>query len=137
MTIQRFSSRGWAFLLAVCFVGSAGIRPQTAFALPSGSVAVFQPAAIREAQVEKVMSVLARPEARLQLRLAGISRKELRDRVAKMDDSQLEWAAQRADQVKAGGFLGIIIALLVIAILVVILLWLLNKDVDVDVHDKH
>ena len=57
--------------------------------------------------------------------------KELRGRVERMDDSQLTWAAARADQIKAAGILGVIIALLVIAILVVILVWLLDRRVDV------
>lgn len=134
MKIHRFGNKALALVLAVCFVWVGGIRPEAASALPSESMSVFQPAAVREAQVEKVMGLLSRPDAKLQLHLAGISRQELRERLDKMDDSQLEWAAQRADQVKAGGVWGIVVAVLVIAILVVVLIWLVDAaDTDVDI----
>lgn len=136
MNINRFSASGVALAVALCFTAVNGVRPQSAFALPSESVMTFQPASVREAQMEKVMSILARPDAQIQMRLAGIPQKELRSRVARMDDSQLEWASQRVDQIKAAGVLGIIIAVLVIAILVVILIWLVDKDVDVHVKDN-
>lgn len=130
MAMMRFLNRGLAVVLAVCFTWVGGIMPKPALALPSESVATFQPAAVREAQMQKVLGVLSRPDARIQLRLAGISQDELQTRVARMDDSQLEWASQRADQVQAAGVLGIVIAVLVIAILVVILIWLVDRDVD-------
>ncbi len=135
MTLKRFSLPGLAFALTVCFTWVSGIRPQTAFALPSESVTTFQAAPERQAQMEKVLSMLSRPDAKLQMRLAGIPEKDLRRRIEQMDDSQLQWAAERSDQVKAAGFLGVIIALLVIAILVVILIWLVDKDVDVHIKD--
>ena len=136
MTMKRFSTPVLAFALAACFTWVDGIHPPAAFALPSESVTTFQPTAQRQAQIEKVLRILARPDARIQMRLAGIPEKELRGRIERMDDSQLTWASARADQIKAAGFLGVIIALLVIAILVVILLWLVNKDVDVHIKDK-
>ena len=135
MTMKRFSVPIVALTLAACFTWVNGIRPPAAFALPSESVTTFQPAAERQAQMEKVLSILSRPEARIQMKLAGIPEKELRGRLEKMDDSHLTWAAARADQIQAAGVLGIIIALLVIAILIVILIWLVDKDVDVHVKD--
>lgn len=135
MTMRRFPVPGLAFLLTLCFTWVDGIRPPAAFALPSESVTTFQPAAERQAQMERVLSILSRPEARIQMRMAGIPEKELRGRIERMDDSQLTWAAARADQIKAAGILGVIIALLVIAILIVILIWLVDKDVDVHVKD--
>lgn len=131
MTLKRFAAPALAFALAACFTWVEGIRPPVAFALPSESVTTFQPTAQRQAQIEKVLGILSRPDARIQMRLAGIPEKELRGRVERMDDSQLTWAAARADQIKAAGILGVIIALLVIAILVVILVWLLDRRVDV------
>ena len=135
MMMRRFAIPGLAFALTVCFTWVGGIRPQSAFALPSESVTTFQPASERQAQMEKVLAILSRPDARIQMRLAGIPQKELRGRLERMDDSQLQWASERADQIKAAGILGVIIALLVIAILVVILIWLVDKDVDVHVKD--
>jgi len=135
MTMKRFSVPIVALTLAACFTWVNGIRPPAAFALPSESVTTFQPAAERQAQMEKVLSILSRPEARIQMKLAGIPEKELRGRLEKMDDSHLTWAAARADQIQAAGVLGLIIALLVIAILIVILIWLVDKDVDVHVKD--
>ena len=135
MTMKRFSVPIVALALAACFTWVNGIRPPAAFALPSESVTTFQPAAERQAQMEKVLSILSRPEARIQMKLAGIPEKELRGRLERMDDSHLTWAAARADQIQAAGVLGLIIALLVIAILIVILIWLVDKDVDVHVKD--
>ena len=136
MRMKRYAHPGLVLSVAVCFCWVSGIRPPAAYAMPSESVTMFQSAAARETQIEKVMHVLSRPDAQVQLRLAGIRKQDLRRRVERMEDSQLEWAAQRADQIQTAGFLGLIIALLVIAILIVLLLWMLNKDVDVDVHDK-
>lgn len=135
MTMRGFSTPALAFALTVCFTWAQGVRPRNAFALPSESVTTFQPASERQAQMEKVLSILSRPDARIQMRLAGIPQEELRGRLERMDDSQLKWASERAGQIKAAGILGVIIALLVIAILVVILVWLVDKDVDVHVKD--
>ena len=112
------------------------VSPGRAFALPSESVSAFQAGSCREAQIEKIMSVLSRPEAQVHLRTAGIDPTGLRGQLAKLDDAQLATVAEKADAVKAGGFLGLIIALLVIAILVVILIYLLNKDIEIKDKDK-
>ena len=117
----------WAFWLGAC--------PSGAFAFPSGSVSTFQDPAVRDRQIEKIVQALSRPEARIHLRMSGINPKELPQKLAKLDDSQLAFIAQKSEGVKAGGILGVIIALLVIAILVVILIWLLS-DKEVKVVEK-
>ncbi len=89
-------------------------------------------AAIREAQIEKIMTVLSHPKAQLNLRMAGISQTQLREGLSKLDDAQLTMVAQKADSVKAGGILGVIIALLVIAILVIIVIMLMDKEVKIE-----
>lgn len=128
--------------LATCMAVWAlwmAISPGRTWASPSESlptVLASNPEAQREAQIEKIMGVLSRPEAQVQLRAAGIWPDHLREKLSKLDDTQLAMVADKADTVQAGGVLGLIIALLVIAILIVILIYLLNKDVEIKDEDK-
>lgn len=118
----------WALVLGAC--------PTGAWAFPSASSPVFQGTGEREAMVESILSVLSRPQAQIHLRMAGIRPSELKDQLLQLDDAQLADVAARAETIKAGGdALGIVIVLLVIAILFVILIYLLDKDVEI-VDDK-
>ena len=117
----------WALVL--------GSSPGGAIAMPTASVAGFQTAAMREAQVAQIMSSLAHPRAQLPLRLAGITPAQLRERLATLNDTQLAAVAHKAEGVKAGGQLEVLIVLLVLAIIIVIVLYAAGKDVVVK--DKH
>src|SRR3989338_5916535 len=105
------------------------IPPSNAFAMPSASVTAFDSASLRQAQMNKIMSELSRPEARAHLMLMGISQNELKEKLAQLDDTQLAGVANKADAVKVAGDagLGIIITLLVIAILAIIFVRLANN----------
>ena len=105
------------------------IPPSNAFAMPSASVTAFDGASLRQAQMNKIMSELSRPEARAHLMLMGISQNELKEKLAQLDDTQLAGVANKADAVKVAGDagLGIIITLLVIAILAIIFVRLANN----------
>ncbi len=109
----------WAVLI--------GLFSSRAAAMPTDSLAVSAAASTREAQIEKIVSVLSRPEAQIHLRAAGIRQPELRVRLSKLNDSQLTILAQRADTLKAAGELGLLIFALVVAILIVIFVMLLKK----------
>ena len=113
----------WAAIISV--------PPSNAFAFPSGSLSVSSAPGVRDAQINKVMSILSRPDAQLHLRLMRIDEKEVRSALAKLDDAQLAQVARKADTVKAAGdgALGVIIALLVITLLVVLIINLSNKRV--------
>ncbi|MBI3333248.1 MAG: PA2779 family protein [Candidatus Omnitrophica bacterium] len=130
MTTQRLLNprlaalmAGWALLM--------GVSPGRAFAMPTGSLVALQTASDRDARIEKIMGILSRPAAQIHLRAAGISQAQLREGLSKLDDDQLAAVARRAEVVKAGGELGIIIALLVVAILVIIVIQLLDKDIEI------
>ncbi len=119
----------WAVALWTAFVS---IPPSSVHAFPSESLAILQPVSLREAQIDKVMSVLSRPEARLHMRLMRIDESQVRDSLAKLDDAELAQVAERADSVKAaGGALGIVIALLVIVLLVVLIMNISDKKIEI------
>jgi hypothetical protein len=105
------------------------IPPSNAFAMPSASVTAFDIVSLRQAQMNKIMSELSRPEARTHLMLMGISQNELKAKLTQLDDAQLASVAKKADAVKVAGDagLGIIITLLVIAILAIIFVRLANN----------
>jgi hypothetical protein len=69
--------------------------------------------------------------------MAGIGPEDLQTRLAQLDDSQLAFVADRAEMVNAAGDsgLGIVIGLLVIAILVIVLIKLMDKEIEIK--DKH
>lgn len=104
--------------------------PSNASAMPSSSVAAFDNAAARQAQMNHIMTEFARPEARAHLMLMGISRNDLKEKLNSLDDVQLAYVSDKADAVKAAGDagLGIIITILVIAILTIIFIRLHNHE---------
>ncbi len=117
----------WALIL--------GSSPGGAVAMPTGSVAQLQSTAVREAQIAQILGVLDHPCAQWHLRLAGVTPAQMREDLATLDDTQLASIAHKAQAVKAGGQLEILIVLLVIAILAVVILYAAGKDVVVK--DKH
>lgn len=120
----------WMMALWMALVS---IPPSNAFAFPSESLSTVQSVSLREAQIDKVMSVLSRPEARLHMRLMRINENQVRDSLVKLDDAELAQVAQRADSVKAAGDfgLGLLITLLVIVLLVVLIVDLSNKKIEI------
>ena len=117
--------------IAAC-LGAASIAPTPILALPSESIVAVEPSGLRAAHLETIMEALARPAARIHLRAMGISQTQLRSQLSQLDDTQLARVADQAQTIKAAGNgLDIVIALLVIGILLVILLYLLNKDIEI------
>ncbi len=127
MMTQRLLNPRFALILAVWAV-LMGVFSGRASAMPRGSLGL-SPAvsSTRTAQIERIMTVLSKPEAQVHLRAMGIRLPELRSRLSKLDDAQLARMAQKADTVKAGGQLGLLIAALVIAILIVIFIAIVKR----------
>lgn len=117
----------WALVIGV----SPVVSPGQASALPTASVVSVQTASARDTQIEKIVSALSTPRAQVHLRMAGINPAKLREKLARLDDAQLNRVAQKADAVKAGGELGLIIALLVLTILIIVVIKLMNKDIEI------
>lgn len=107
------------FIIGVAPRVDAGLSPSVAVALSD-----------RAADLGTVQKVLETKMVRERLVEFGFTPDEVRARLERLDDRQLHGLAMRLDELKTGGdALGIIIALLVIAILVVILLQLTDHKV--------
>ena len=126
---RYFLNRKFVLALAL-WAGFLGILPSSSFAFPSESLSLAVTSSAREAQVSHILSVLSRPEAQVHLRLMGVHQDQIEKSLSKLDDSQLQRIAEKADAVKVGGDgLGIIIALLVIVLLVVLIVNLTGKKI--------
>lgn len=96
--------------------------PPDALALPSESVSTLEGSSARVAQIEKIMSVLDRPEAQIHLMTMGISKSQLREQLSQLDDTQLALVSEEADQIKAAGdSVGLVIGVLLIILLVILI----------------
>jgi uncharacterized membrane protein len=84
----------------------------------------------RTADLQKIQTVLESKVVRQRLEDFGLTPEEINTRLAKLSDDQLHQLATKVDAlIPAGDGLGIVIALLVIAILAVILIYLLNHRI--------
>ena len=84
----------------------------------------------READLEKVRQVLETRIVRERLEALGFGQDEIQERLDALNDEQLHQLAVQIDDLKVGGdALGIIIALLVIAILVVLFIKLTEHKI--------
>lgn len=108
------------YLIAAMFI--IGIAPKAEAGLaPSELIAMSQ--FDRASDLEKVQSVLEVKMVSERLGQLGLSTDEIQQRLHSLSDQQIHKLALQLDDIKAGGDgLGIVIALLVIAILIVILL---------------
>ena len=105
--------------------GRAMLVPSTATATEQGTG--FD----RTADLQKVQSVLESKVVRQRLEDYGLTAEEINARLTQLSDAQVHQLASQIDAlIPAGdGGLGIVIALLVIAILVVILVYLMGNRV--------
>ena len=116
----------------VLWMAILSMAPSNAFAFPSQSLSVLEPASLRDAQINQIMSVLSRPEAQLHLRMMGMNQTQVKDALAKLDDAQLAQVADKANAVKAvGDGLGIVIVILVIVLLFVVIVKLMDKRIEI------
>lgn len=85
----------------------------------------------RNADMEKIQSVLELKVVKQRLHDLGFSDEEIRTRLSQLSDQQIHSLAMQIDQLRVGkdSALGVIIALLIIAILVVVLLQLMGHKV--------
>jgi hypothetical protein len=125
MRVPFFRQVAW-YLVGAMFI--IGIAPKTE--------AGFSPSAMidaevsREADLAKVQQIIETKMVRERLEKLGFTADEVASRLSQLSDQQLHQVAQNLDDIKVGGNgLGIIIALLVIAILVVLLIQLTGHRV--------
>jgi hypothetical protein len=117
-----------AFYLA-CAMFLIGIAPRVDASF-SPSVVIPLAKTDRAADLATVQKALEMKMVRERLADLGFTYEEIQGRISQLSDQQLHSAAQQLDDLKVGGDgLGIIIALLVIAILVVLVLQLTGHRV--------
>jgi hypothetical protein len=128
MRIPLMKQIAWYLVFAMFILG---IAPRVDAGLaPSEVIALAQ--IDRQADLGKIQKVLETKMIRDRLEQYGLTQDEVNARLSQLSDQQMHNFALQLDTLKVGGDgLGIVIALLVIAILVVILLYLLGHRVEV------
>ena len=116
----------WYLVFAMFVIG---IAPRVDAALaPSEIVALSQ--VDRQADLGKIQKVLETKMIRERLAQYGMTQDEVNTRLSQLSDQQLHKFALQIDDLKVGGDgLGIVIALLVIALLVVLIIQLTGHRV--------
>jgi hypothetical protein len=116
----------WYLVVAMFIIGIAP-KVDAGFA-PSEIIPYAQ--ADRNSDIDKIQKIIETKAVSTRLLQLGFTTEEVKNRLAQLSDQQLHQVASQLDDLKAGGdVLGVIIALLVIAILVVILLNLTGHKV--------
>jgi hypothetical protein len=111
------------FILGIVPKVDAGLAPSEVIALQQVD---------RQADLAKIQKVIESKMIRERLEQYGLTQEEINARLSQMSDQQIHNFALNLDDLKVGGDgLGIVIALLVIAILVVVLLYLTGHRVSV------
>jgi hypothetical protein len=117
----------WYLVFAMFIIGIAP-KVEAGFA-PSEAIALSK--VDRAADLERIQKTLETKMIKDRLERLGFTQDEINNRLAQLSDQQIHQLALQLDDLKVGkgDALGIIIALLVIAILVVILLQLTGHRV--------
>ncbi len=112
---------GWFFVFnsAPALAGLVGSKPA------SESLAMN-----REEDIAKIQRVLESKQLQEKLRAYGLTKEEIERKLSELNDEQIHTLAKASDKVLAGGDgVGLAIGILIVAILLVILLKLLNKEI--------
>jgi hypothetical protein len=127
---MKIPFRKWItwYLVVAMFV--IGITPRV-FAGFSPSEVIGLSPADRSSDLQKIQKFLEMKMVGERLKDFGFTPDEIRSRLNQLSDPQVHQLAMQIDNLKVGGndALGILVALLVIAILVVILVWLLGHRI--------
>ena len=127
MRVPLMKQISW-YLAIVMFIIGIAPRVDAAFA-PSEIMGLAH--ADRSVDLERIQKVLEVKAVGERLKQLGFTPEEIQSRLSQLSDQQIHQIALQLDNLKVGkdGALGIIIALLVIAILVVVLLKLTGHKV--------
>lgn len=127
MSIPFMKQISWYLVVAMFIIG---IAPRVDAGLaPSEIIALSQTE--RATDITKIQKVLELKAVSERLTQLGLAQEEIKNRLDQLSDQQIHQAALQLDDLKVGqgDVLGIIIALLVIAILLVILLNITGRKV--------
>ena len=116
------------YLVVAMFV--IGITPRVYAGFSPSEVIGLSPAD-RSSDLQKIQKFLEMKMVGERLKDFGFTPDEIQSRLNQLSDPQVHQLAMQIDNLKVGGndALGILVALLVIAILVVILVWLLGHRI--------
>lgn len=117
----------WYLIVAMFIIGVAP-RLEAAF-VPSEAVRLAS--TDRAQDLEKIQAVLEQKIVKQRLQDLGFTEEEIKSRLSELSDQQIHNLAMQIDQLRVGkgDALGVIIALLIIAILIVVLLQLMGHKV--------
>jgi hypothetical protein len=125
MRIPLMKHLSWYLIIAMFIIG---IAPKAdAGIAPSEIIAMSQ--VDRTADIEKIQKVLEMKMVRERLEKLGFAQDEIQSKLSSLSDQQMHNLALQIDEIKVGGDLGIVIALLVIVILVVLFIQLTGHRV--------
>ena len=127
MRIPLMKHLSWYLIIAMFIIG---IAPKADAGIAPSEIIVMSQVD-RAADLGKIQNVLEMKMVRERLEKLGFAQDEIQTKLGSLSDQQMHNLALQIDEIKAGGDsgLGIVIALLVIAILFVLLLWLMDHKV--------
>jgi hypothetical protein len=118
----------WTLVVTTCVIG--WFPPEgSAMLAPATSATVSDPG--RAEDLQSVQRVLENKLVQQRLEDLGLTPEEVNAKLDRLSDAQLHQMAAQIDALMPGGELGLIIALLVIAILVVIFIYLLDHRIEI------
>jgi len=125
MRVPLMKHLSWYLIIAMFIIGiapkaDAGIAP---------SEIIIMSQVDKTADLGKIQKVLEMKMVRERLEKLGFTQDEIQSKLSSLSDQQMHNLALQIDDIKAGGDLGIVIALLVIVILVVLLIQLTGHRV--------
>jgi hypothetical protein len=116
----------WYMVMAMLLLG---ITPKVDARFSPSEVYNDSPAD-RNSDLQKIQKVLESKMVMERLRALGFSPDEIRVKLAQLDDKQVHQMAQKVDEFNVGGDGGeVLIAILLIAILVVLIIYLLGHKI--------
>lgn len=116
-------------LVVVMFLFGIAPRVEAGFS-PSEFIAMQQ--TDRDSDITKIQKLIEAKVIKERLEKLGFTETEIQSRLDRLSDQELHQLALQVDQLKTGGDgLGVIIALLVIAILVVVLLKITGHKIEI------
>jgi hypothetical protein len=127
MRIPFFKQVSWYLVVAMFVIG---IVPRLEGAMAPSSI-IASSSLDRAADLERIQRVLEMKVVQERMEKLGFGADEVKARFDKLSDQQIHQLAKQIDDLRVGkdGALGVIIALLVIAILIIVILQLTGRKV--------
>jgi len=130
---MRFMPRAlrfWTALFLLAWWSGVQVAPAGAGLVPSRTSGITSIASTRDADMVAVQRALENRLVAQKLRDYGVTPAQVKARLASMSDQDLHTLASTSKGLPSGGdALGVIVTILVIALLVILIMKLMNKEV--------